>query len=116
MSVIHPRNRLINFRLSEVEFERLRHACSRQGARSVSEFARNSVLHSLEEPFGLAAPSYGRLPALDQKVSELEIRVEQLLRLIGAAGRSLMAHAPLALSSDVEPIPAGYVAERVGSR
>jgi hypothetical protein len=113
MSVIDPRNRLVNFRLSEGEFERLRQACVRFRARSVSEFARNAVLQSLEESLGAGRPSPGRLAALDQKVCELEIRIEQLLRLVGAAGRGLLAHAPaLALSSEVEAL--GAVCEHEG--
>ena len=44
MSVISPRNRLVNFRLSEAEFEHLRTACQAIGARSISDFARSSVL------------------------------------------------------------------------
>lgn len=109
MSVIDPRNRLVNFRLSEGELERLRQACVRLGARSVSEFARNAVLQSLEEGWGVVRPAPGRLAALDQKVCELEIRIEQLLRLIGAAGRGLLAHGPaLALSNEVDALGAAY--------
>lgn len=112
MSVIDPRNRLVNFRLSENELERLRQACARLGARSVSEFARNAVLHSLEEAFCGPPAARGRLAVLDQKVAELEIRVEQLLRLLGVAGRSLMAHAPsLALASEIDALCAGLSSE-----
>jgi hypothetical protein len=96
MSVLNPRNRLVNFRLSEVEFEKLKEACARQSARSISDFARTSVLRSLDEPRELAAPPYPRMSSLDQKVAELEIRVEQLLRLMSAAGA-----APLAQSGRV---------------
>lgn len=92
MSVIHPRNRLVNFRLSEVEFEQLRHASIRSGSRSLSEFARNSVLRSLEE----WAPAGGRLATLDHRVSELELALERLLRLFGA-GRISPAGGELSL-------------------
>ena len=85
MSVLNPRNRLVNFRLSEVEFERLKGACTRQGARSISDFARTSVLRNLDEPREPAVQSFPRMSSLDQKVAELEIRVEQLLRLMSAA-------------------------------
>ena len=83
MSVLNPRNRLVNFRLSEVEFEDLKAACARQGARSISDFARSSVLRCLEDSSGDPDQSNGRLENLDQKVNELETRVEQLLRLVG---------------------------------
>lgn len=101
MSVINPRNRLVNFRLSEVEFEGLKGACSRQGARSISDFARTSVLRCLDEPPEAARSQQSRLADLDHKVAELEVRVEQLLRLISATGTSPMASAAAApLSAD----------------
>ena len=94
MSVLNPRNRLVNFRLSEVEFEDLKAACARQGARSISDFARSSVLRCLEDSSGDPDQSNGRLANLDQKVSVLETRVEQLLRLVGAAGVSTLVTTP----------------------
>jgi len=82
MSVLNPRKRLVNFRLSEVEFDRLKAACGRQGARSISDFARTSVLQSIDEPRDVATLPYPRVSSVDQKVAELEIRLEQLLRLM----------------------------------
>jgi len=93
MSVINPRNRLVNFRLSEVEFEKLKAACLEQGARSISEFARTSVLRSLEQQPGPADGGAGQVKELDKKVAELEIRVEQLLRLLAAAGSATLERA-----------------------
>lgn len=93
MSVLNPRNRLVNFRLSEVEFEKLKAACARQGARSLSEFARTSVLRSLDEPREFAPAPYPRLSSVDQKVAELEIRLEQIVRLMSATGTSTMSQA-----------------------
>jgi hypothetical protein len=81
MSVLNPRNRLVNFRLSQEEFEKLKAACSEYGARSVSDFARSSVLRSLEQ---FQEVSCGRACDLEHKVVELEARVEQLLRLVTA--------------------------------
>ena len=102
MSVLNPRNRLVNFRLSEVEFEKLKAACARQGARSLSEFARAAVLRSLDEPREFAPAPYPRLSSLDQKVAELEIRLEQILRLMSATGSSTMSqgvHTPHAVET-----------------
>lgn len=94
MSVINPRNRLINFRLSEVEFEKLKAACRRQGARSISEFARGSVLRVLDDPTGANELAPGRVRNLGHKVTELEIRVEQLLRLLSGAEGTVPEPAP----------------------
>lgn len=91
MSVIRPRNRLVNFRLSEDEFEKLRDSCALFGARSISDFARSSVLSRLElDPRQEAAPSR-QIQSLDTKVNELEARVGQLLHLLEATGTSPLA-------------------------
>ena len=55
----------------------------------------------LDEPRELAAPPYPRMSSLDQKVAELEIRVEQLLRLMSAAGAApLTQNARVGLTTD----------------
>jgi len=106
MSVINPRNRLVNFRLSEVEYEALQAACHTQGARSISEFARTAVLRSLEEPSSSDAPGDARVEALDRKVSELELRMEPLLRLLTVAGVASLERnvtpAPVALTGELQ--------------
>jgi len=86
MSVLRPRNRLVNFRLSEDEFEKLKASCALQGARSISEFARSSVLDRVEQPTSAHASPQGRIFHLDNKVSELELRVGQLINLLQNTG------------------------------
>lgn len=85
MSVFRPRNRLVNFRLSDEEFDRLRLSCGAHDCRSISDFARQAVMDKIargpeSEP--------GRLRSLDHKVAELESRVAQLLNLIHVTGSS----------------------------
>ncbi len=89
MSVLKPRNRLVNFRVTEEEFEKLRGACVSDGARSLSDFARGSVLRRVEVGAAADRGAANRLPDLDQKVSELEFRVEELIRLVAATSRSV---------------------------
>jgi len=80
MSVLRPRNRLVNFRLSEDEFDRLKNSCAHSGARSISDFARSSVLNRLE---ATASPEASpQLASLDVKVTDLESRVVQLINLL----------------------------------
>jgi len=88
MSVINPRNRLVNFRLSDEEFERLKSACSQFGARSISDFARGSVLDRIVEGSARESRPQERISELDHKVSALEGQVSQLLSLIDATGTS----------------------------
>jgi hypothetical protein len=44
VAVFRPRTRLVNFRLSEDEYQQLKDSCARSGARSVSDYARAAVL------------------------------------------------------------------------
>jgi hypothetical protein len=103
MSVINPRNRLVNFRLSESEFESLRVACQAMGARSISEFARSAVLDKMSlHDAGGSDPGRSKVFQLDNKVSELETRVGQLLSLLSATGASVSpqpAHAEVAAAA-----------------
>ncbi len=118
MSVINPRNRLVNFRLSEIEFERLKAACLENGARSISEFARSSVLRSLEAPGGMSSEKHNRMTDLDHKVAELEIRVDQLLRLLAVTSTVGLERATSASvrSSGNELTPAPPTGMIVGGR
>ena len=79
MSVLKPRNRLINFRLTEEEFEKLRDACRHQGARSISDFARSAVMTQAERPPGPAPSS-----RVDELLQSLDSRVSQLFELMQA--------------------------------
>jgi hypothetical protein len=68
MAVSRPRNRTLICRLTEDEYERLQSAAS--GARSLSDFARERLL-------GAAA-----FPAIDQRLTELNLRVERVEELL----------------------------------
>lgn len=108
MSVLNPRNRLVNFRLSEVEFEKLKAVCFERGARSISEFARTAVLQSLDQPTQTGLNGTGQMQQLNQKVSDLEVRVEQLLRLITVVGMSSLERSVASpLPTQPQPVAAG---------
>lgn len=82
MSVLKPRNRLVNFRLTEEEFEHLRQACGDQGARSLSDFARSAVMRQVDLPGNGGAP----LGNLGQVVDQLENRLQQMVNLLHGVG------------------------------
>ena len=87
MSVFKPRNRLVNFRLSDDEFDKLKSLCPLHGARSISDFARSSVLERLERtPQDAIEPVSAAPRPLDHKVTQLETRVDQLVNLLNAVG------------------------------
>ena len=77
MSILKPRNRLINFRLTEEEFGALHEACKQQGARSVSDFARAAVLAQVEQP---AAGS--ELIRIEEALHSLDARLTHLTGLL----------------------------------
>jgi hypothetical protein len=69
------RTRIVNFRVTEEEFEQLRSACDRQGARCLSDFARSAMLASPNlDPESVVSKLVvleGRLASLETSVSRL---------------------------------------------
>ncbi len=92
MPVFNPRNRLVNFRLSEEEFDKLRASSALSGARSLSDFARNAVMRSVAhtgpESSAASPAADPRTPSIDRKVLELETRVAELVNLIESLKRA----------------------------
>jgi hypothetical protein len=72
------RNRLVNFRVSDEEFERLKAASGRQGARCLSDFARGVMLG--QSNILPASGSFDdRFVSLDRRLSAVEQSIAQLL-------------------------------------
>ena len=66
------RNHLVNFRVTEEEFEKLKHACDRQGARCLSHFVRDAILNSPTfDPDSMIT----KVDTLDRRVAALENRL-----------------------------------------
>lgn len=79
MPVYHPRTRLVNFRLSEEEYLLLKETCARSGARSVSDYARSTVLaQPVLSPPGLPGTDTGMPPDCSERWGRLEDLVLQL--------------------------------------
>jgi hypothetical protein len=93
MSVIRPRSRIISFRLAEDEYEQLRKLTATDGARSLSDYARAAVCHSLqtnrpvhgEYQFGLAALS-GSVEALRRDVRQMIFMIRETVEPHNGAG------------------------------
>ena len=66
MAVTKPRNRTLIFRLTQDEYQTLQVASNDRGARSLSEFARVTLLDALGAP------------ALDTKIADLRNTIAQL--------------------------------------
>ncbi|HVN04972.1 MAG TPA: hypothetical protein VMT86_11175 [Bryobacteraceae bacterium] len=73
------------FRLSHDEYQQLKEACERAGARSVSDFTRNEVLGYLRS----RAPAGGvnhRVATLEQQVEVMQFQLNHLLEGQSHAG------------------------------
>jgi hypothetical protein len=83
--MLRTRSRLVNFRLTEVEYDKVQTALVSQGVRCLSDFARDAVLrHASRED---ASGNGTEVPALSRRVIELEEvvrRVEQSLAALHA--------------------------------
>ena len=87
MAVNHPRTKLVNFRLSEEEYEGLKDACGNNNARSVSDFARSAVLSKFRPA---VTPAFeANLTVMNHKVGELEMNLNHLMRQISVAAQPL---------------------------
>jgi len=66
------RNHLINFRVTEEEYGKLKNACDRQGARCLSHFVRDVMLQSPNlNPDGVIT----KVDKLDRRLAALENRL-----------------------------------------
>jgi len=83
MAIYSPRTRLVNFRLSEEEYQTLKEAAQQQGARSISDFARAAILHSVTAPRREA--NQLDLAGLDRKVSEIQGTIEKISGFLARA-------------------------------
>ena len=73
------RGRLVNFRVTDDEFERLKSECDRQGARCFSDFARHLML---SPPDGNSGDYERKLAALDRRLSTLEVSLSRLFHAL----------------------------------
>ena len=76
------KSKMISFRLSGEEFRRLQGACSKTGARSVSELARAAMQRIILEDDFQTDSAEADLCALKMKFTVLAAEVERLSRLI----------------------------------
>ena len=73
------RGRLINFRVTNDEFEQLKIACDRQGARCFSAFARQIMLSA---PDANPGDLDRKLAVFDRRLSTLEVSLSRLFNAL----------------------------------
>jgi hypothetical protein len=79
------RDRVINFRLSDSEYESIVFACHAEGARSVSEFARDIVLSRARGEIVNRAQVSQWLLGLSADFAKLKADVSHILELLDPA-------------------------------
>ena len=72
MAVLRSRSRLVTFRLDPEEYAALRRVCVSTGARSMSEFAREAVLASVDAGNSARGTLGGDLVTLTTRLNELD--------------------------------------------
>lgn len=74
-----PRNRVVVFRLSQEEYRSLQEACSRAGARNLSDFTRSEVLgHMNQETCG--GRLAGHFAWLEQQIAAIQFQLNHLVQ------------------------------------
>jgi ABC-type phosphate transport system auxiliary subunit len=80
MAIIRKRNRLVYFRVSELEFDRFNDLCQRVGACNLSELAR-CALHRMLDDHSLEELSVD-LQALQDQVTAVDGKLQQLVAIL----------------------------------
>jgi len=73
-----PRNRVVVFRLAQVEYLRLKEVSSRNGARNLSDFMRSELLAYIHSGT-LHEHLHRRFEALEESIQELRTTTVSLL-------------------------------------
>ncbi len=88
------RSRIVNFRVTDEELERLKTASALRGARCLSDFARSVMLETADAPPGGPEDSRdGRMLSLEQRMNALESDLQNLQSAV--ASRSPVSEEPL---------------------
>ena len=91
MPILKRRTKLISFRLSDDEYEKLHGACVAEGARSISDFARVALQRIVGPQNGsldsATTESRAGTQELIDTMRELNRQLGQLVSIAQAAGR-----------------------------
>ncbi len=86
MAICQPRARLVNFRLSEREYDDLKKAAEDQSARSISDFARCAILKHVAASRPVLhvtpEPQASDLERLENRVNEIQGAVQQIAGML----------------------------------
>ena len=78
MDLLTAKKRIVNFRLTEGEYQTLRSACRKTGARSISDYARSVLLGALPDAASGASDVSHRIDQLELRVTALSSAVRAI--------------------------------------
>jgi hypothetical protein len=78
------RTRLVNFRVTDEEFEQLKTATDRHGARCLSDYARSAMLNVASSRSG-ADPVDDKVNSLDRRLTVLERSMSRLVEALAGS-------------------------------
>jgi hypothetical protein len=90
LAIQKRRSRMISFRLSEDEYASLRNLCENEGARSVSDLARDAVHRLIVKDS--ETDVVVTLRALEGRLDTLDLQVQRLSMAAGESGAESMRH------------------------
>ena len=77
MPSLHQRNRIVVFRLSQDEYDRLRAACNAAGGRTLSDFTRSELLTLVQTDNG-GSTIERKFVEIDRKLSDLHALIKNM--------------------------------------
>jgi len=80
MGVANPRYRVVTFRLSSNEYEIVHKASEQEGARSLSDFARNAVLDRAAKPRNSVREQLRVLSSRSEQLFEMLLELDRRIR------------------------------------
>lgn len=83
--MLKTRNRLVNFRLTQDEYDKIQSAILTSGVRCLSDFAREAVLRYAESERAGSETVQPEIADLGRRVSDLERSVEEIRSAIAMA-------------------------------
>jgi hypothetical protein len=81
LAILKRRSRMISFRLSEDEYASLRNLCENEGARSISDLARDAVHRLMQKDSETQVETV--LRALEGRMDTLDLQVQRLSVAVG---------------------------------
>lgn len=90
MVVLQKRTQLVAFRVSEVEYNALLQSCQAAGARSLADFARDTVLQRTKAIDAQSGTLHGDLRSVAHTLGELDATLDlarrRIREVLGPAG------------------------------